>query len=287
MTEEFDAFATRKQAAALAARLPGYRTVGSQSYTVGLEKLGSEWTSTLFDGPFFASPPPADMGLPAVNTVFVQSADGNTGARRPSDLGGGETDAHLIYEGLSRVRADAVMTGATTIQGSQMIFSVWHPELVRLRAELGLPRHPAQIVATLTGKLGIESELLFNLPQVRVFILTTPSGAAALAAQVERASVDHRARFARKAASRRQPAAASRRPRHPARLVHRRPDARHRVDRCGSRPGHLPHHVPAPRRRARHAVLHGAGAARIFVCAAYSVAKSVRIWSVRRPLCFN
>jgi riboflavin biosynthesis pyrimidine reductase len=185
MIEQFDAFAARKQAAALAARLPGYRSVGSQGYTVGLETLDSEWIWARFDGPFFASPPPADGGLPSVNTVFVQSADGNTGTRRPSDLGGGETDAHLIYEGLTRVRADAVMTGATTIQGSQMILSVWHPELVRLRAGLGLPRHPAQIVATITGTLGIDSELLFNVPQVRVFILTTPSGAAALAAQVE------------------------------------------------------------------------------------------------------
>lgn len=188
MIEEFDAFAARKQKAALAAWIPGYRTVGSQGYTVGLEKLGNGWTSARFDGPFFASPPSVETGLPAVNTVFVQSADGNTGTRRPSDLGGGETDAHLIYEGLSRVRADAVMTGATTIQGSQTIFSVWHPELVRLRAALGLPRHPAQIVATVTGKLGIEAELLFNVPQMRVFILTTPSGAAALAPRVEERS---------------------------------------------------------------------------------------------------
>jgi riboflavin biosynthesis pyrimidine reductase len=185
MTEQFDAFTARKVAVALAARLPGYHTVSSQSYTLRLEALGNDWSSALFDGPFFESPIP-DEGLPAVNTVFVQSADGNTGARNPADLGGGATDTHLIYEGLSRVRADAVMTGATTIQGSQMFLSVWHPELVRLRAALGLARHPAQIVATINGKLGIESALIFNVPQVPVFILTTAPGAAALTAQVER-----------------------------------------------------------------------------------------------------
>ena len=185
MTEQFDAFAARKLAAALAARLPGYHTVSSQSYTLRLEAVGNDWSSALFDGPFFESPIPGE-GLPAVNTVFVQSADGNTGARNPADLGGGETDTHLIYEGLSRVRADAVMTGATTIHGSQMILSVWHPELVRLRAAFGLPRHPAQIVATINGKLDIESALIFNVPEVPVFILTTPSGAGALTPPVER-----------------------------------------------------------------------------------------------------
>ena len=137
-----------------------------------LEPIASVWTAALFDGPFFESPS-RDPALPAINTVFVQSADRNTGTRNPAGLGGGETDTHLIYEGLSRVRADAVLTGATTIRGSQTIFGVWHPELARLREQFALPRYPAQIVATLQRPAGIESELLFNVPEVRVFILTT------------------------------------------------------------------------------------------------------------------
>src|SRR6266540_779577 len=175
----FEAFVARKQAAAAAARLPGYHTVGSHCPAVDLETVGNGWTSALFDGPFFESPPD-DPALPAINTVFVQSADLNTGARNPADLGGGATDTHLIYEGLSRIRADAVMTGATTVRGSQMIFGVWHPELVRLRTSLGFPRYPAQVVATLSGRLGIESDLMFNVPEIPVFILTTSTGADAL-----------------------------------------------------------------------------------------------------------
>jgi riboflavin biosynthesis pyrimidine reductase len=175
----FDAFVASKQAAALSARIPGYLTVEPEGHTTDLETIGSPWTSRLFDGPFFESPVP-DSGLPAINTVFVQSADWNTGASNPADLGGGATDTHLIYEGLSRARAGAVMTGATTIHGSQMILGVWHPELVRLREELALPRYPAQIVVTRSGRLGIESELMFNVPQVPVFILTIPEGAATL-----------------------------------------------------------------------------------------------------------
>ena len=69
--------------------------------------------------------------------MFVQSLDGNTVADDPSDLGGGDTDKHLIYEGLSRVAADAVMAGAATVAGGKIVFSVWHPELVRLRSALG------------------------------------------------------------------------------------------------------------------------------------------------------
>jgi riboflavin biosynthesis pyrimidine reductase len=179
----FDAFVARKTQAAAAARIPGYLQE-AWGDTSDLESFGSEWTTRLFDGPFFESPIPAE-GLPALNAVFVQSADGNTGARTPSDLGGGETDMHLIYEGLSRVRAGAVLAGAATIRDSQMILSVWHPELVRLRESFGLPRHPAQVVGTRTGRLGIESALMFNVPDIPVFILTTADGAETLKPRVD------------------------------------------------------------------------------------------------------
>ena len=89
--------------------------------------------------------------LPAANLVFVQSRDGNTVTGDPSALGGGEADKHLIYEGLSRVAADAVLAGARTIRGGDLVLSVWRPELVALRAAMDLPRHPMQIVATLRG----------------------------------------------------------------------------------------------------------------------------------------
>ena len=131
--------------------------------------IGDEWTSRLFDGPFYVSPAPPHTA--ACGLVFVQSADGNTGARNPQSLGGGETDKHLIYEGLSRVAADAVLAGGVTIRGGRIAFSVWRPELVRLREALGKPRHPVQIVATLGG-VGLEREMLYNVPELRVILLT-------------------------------------------------------------------------------------------------------------------
>lgn len=172
----FEAFVAKKTAAAVDAHIPGYQTVVSHSASFRLSAIGSAWTMAQFDGRFFESWP-SDRSLPAINCVFVQSADGNTGADRPITLGGGLTDKHLIYEGLSSVHADAILTGAATIRGEQTVMALWHPELVALRTGLGLPRYPAQIVATRSGDLEIDSSLLYNLPHLRVFILTNDAGA--------------------------------------------------------------------------------------------------------------
>jgi riboflavin biosynthesis pyrimidine reductase len=117
--------------------------------------------------------------MPACSLVFVQSREGNTGAKDPSLLGGGATDHHLIYEGLSRVAADGVLAGARTIAGGGIVFSVWHPELVALRSSRDQPRHPSQIVATIAG-LDLERGLLFNTPEINVFVLTIASAVDAM-----------------------------------------------------------------------------------------------------------
>ena len=170
--DRFAAFADRKTREAMAAALPPYVTEIERPEPDSIA-IGNEWSSRLFGGPFYASPAPGGR-MPACNVVFVQSRDGNTGARNPQTLGGGETDKHLIFEGLSRVAADGVLAGAETVRGGRVIFSVWHHELVRLRASLGKPRHPIQIVATLRG-VGLERELLYNVPEIRVVLLTIGS----------------------------------------------------------------------------------------------------------------
>jgi hypothetical protein len=58
-----------------------------------------------------------------------------------------------------------VLAGAATV-GKKVFFSVWHPEIVALRRELGLPRHPAQIVVSRRGHINLEASLLFNVPEV-------------------------------------------------------------------------------------------------------------------------
>jgi len=173
----FEAFAARKTAEAEAAAIAPLATDldrGDESLAV----IANDWTRRMFDGPFYASRAPA-ADLPSTNLVFVQSREGNTVAKDPSTLGGGEADKHLIYEGLSRVAADAVLGGAGTIRGGDIVLSVWRRELVDLRAALGLPRHPAQIVATLQG-IPLDEGLIFNVPDLRVVVITIARGAAAM-----------------------------------------------------------------------------------------------------------
>jgi riboflavin biosynthesis pyrimidine reductase len=166
---DFPRVVERKTREAAAAELPPMRT-GMVGAVAGLDPAGNEWTRRLFDGDFYQSPPRSE--IPATSLVFVQSSDGNTGARNPASLGGGDTDKHLIYEGLSRVAADGVLAGAETIRGSSVVFSVWHPELVALRTAMGLPRHPIQIVATIGG-LKFDDTLLLNVPELPVIVIST------------------------------------------------------------------------------------------------------------------
>lgn len=184
-SKRFKAFIEQKTTAAVTAHIPGYRTEESSGDILALASFGNAWTTNLFDGPFFESAA-SDPTLPAINTVFVQSLDGNTGAANPTELGGGLTDKHLIYEGLSSAHVDAIITGSTTIRGDQTVMSIWHPELVTLRASLGLDRYHAQVVVTRSGELEIEDALMFNVPELRVFILTNDTGAAVLAPHLRR-----------------------------------------------------------------------------------------------------
>jgi riboflavin biosynthesis pyrimidine reductase len=176
---EFAEFAARKSADAAGARMSGYRTIEAR-VAEDFFAIGTRWSQALFDGPLFVTGEGA--GGPVVGLVFVQSADGNTVAANPSELGGGPTDKHLVYEGLTRVAADAILAGAGTVRGSGSVFSVWHPELVALRASFGLPRHPLQVVATSSGDVNVDREMIFNVPDVPVVMLTGRAGARTLEA---------------------------------------------------------------------------------------------------------
>jgi len=164
------AFADRKTEEAVRARIRALATVEDCSAAWPVRPIGNAWSRKNYGGDFhlFESPPPPSS-RPAVSLVFVQTKEGNTGADSPGDLGGGPTDLHLIYEGLSRVAVNGVLAGASTV-GRRVFFTVWHPELVSLRHELGLARHPAQLVVSNDGRIDLDS-LVFNEPEVPVFML--------------------------------------------------------------------------------------------------------------------
>ena len=170
---DFQSYAERKARAAEQAVIAPLVTIEDRSSGYRVQHIGTPWTRQHFDGDFYVfDPPPA---LPALSLVFVQSRDGNTVVPDPATLGGGPVDFHLIYEGLSRIAADGVLAGAATV-GKKVFFSVWHPEIVALRRELGLPRHPAQVVVSHRGRIDLERSLLFNVPDVPVFLIIDPDG---------------------------------------------------------------------------------------------------------------
>lgn len=186
----FRAFVARKEEEARGAKLYPFVTEIDRGGR-DLAWIGDAWTKELFDGPFYMGSSPEEPASPKLDDrpgsqaslVFVQSRDGNTGAADPSSLGAGDTDKHLIYEGLSRVAVDGVLAGAETIRGGDVLFSVWRDELVRLRDGLGKPRHPTQIVATLRG-LAFDDTLLYNVPSVPVIVMTVPGCAALMEKQL-------------------------------------------------------------------------------------------------------
>jgi riboflavin biosynthesis pyrimidine reductase len=169
---DFQEFVERKTREAERAIISPLHTVEDRSSGFQLPTIGNAWTRAHYDGDFHLFDPPPS--LPAVSMVFVQSRDGNTVVPDPASLGGGATDAHLIYEGLSRVAADAVLAGAASV-GANTFFSVWHPELVSLRRDLGLSRHPSQVVLSQRGRVNLDA-LLFTVPDVPVFLILGEEG---------------------------------------------------------------------------------------------------------------
>ena len=170
---DFQTFAARKTQEAERAVIAPLVTTADRSGSYRLRSIGNPWTRLHFDGDFHVFDPPPE--LPALSLVFVQSRDGNTVVPDPATLGGGPVDFHLIYEGLSRVAADGVLAGAATV-GKRVFFSMWHHEIVALRRDLGLPRHPAQVVVSRRGHIDLERSLLFNVPDVPVFLIIGPDG---------------------------------------------------------------------------------------------------------------
>ena len=182
MTSRFLEYCRARERAAAAAVLPPYKTIAIDLQHGHFRAIGNAWTRAVFDGDFHRSASNGD--IPVTNLVFVESREGNTGADDPSALGGGETDKHLIYEGLSRVEADAVFAGATTARHDELVFSIWHPQLITLRLDLGKPRHPAQVMVVSRSSLHFETALMFQEPELLVYLVTTSDAAASLRLQV-------------------------------------------------------------------------------------------------------
>jgi riboflavin biosynthesis pyrimidine reductase len=249
----FAAWSAARSRDAAAARIERLTTIVDASAGAAGPGIGNAWSRLHFGGDFrLVAPKP---GGSAVTLVFVQTKDGNTAGADPEAFGGGATDKHLIYEGLSRVAADAVLAGAGSLH-ADAFFSVWHPEVVALRLSLGLPRHPAQVIVSKRGRFDVDA-LVFNVPDVPVFLVAggacVARHAAALRARpwirLVPANADGDLRAAldelRAGAGIRRISAIGGR------------STATRLGRQRPGPGHLPHDDVARRRPTRHPVVYG------------------------------
>jgi riboflavin biosynthesis pyrimidine reductase len=164
---DFQQFAAHKSRDAATASIERLSTLFDGRDGSRVQGIGNAWSRLHYGGEFGLVRP--SRVQTAMSLVFIQTKDGNTGGSNPGAFGGGATDQHLIYEGLCRVAADAVLAGAGSVH-RHAFFSVWHPELIALRASLSLARHPAQIVVSKRGMVDVDA-LLFNVPDVRVFLI--------------------------------------------------------------------------------------------------------------------
>jgi len=171
-TPGFRDYCRHKEEAALSASLAGLTTIAEESGGADLLSFGNPWTRRLFDGDFHRSAGPASPELPSVSLIVTE--EGLLGTTVP----------HLLHEGLTRVDADAVLGGIGAPGSGDQICSVWHPELVKLRSERGLPRHPAQVLVTNTCDVAFDRCLLFHEPSLQVIVVTRTSLAATARARL-------------------------------------------------------------------------------------------------------
>ncbi len=131
--------------------------------------------------------PPAHADRPYTFTNFVASHDGRISFVEPGRSGGGAVSRHSPYDtwlmGLIRARADAILTGAGTIQVARR--HLWTPTqafaadarfFADLRQAEGRTPLPLLVVVTSRGDLPPDAAALRGDPQP-VLIATTPAGA--------------------------------------------------------------------------------------------------------------
>jgi riboflavin biosynthesis pyrimidine reductase len=131
---------------------------------------------------------PRHRGRPHVVANFVASLDGVVSLGIPGKAGGGEISGFNPHDrmvmGLLRAVADAVVVGAGTLRAASPAH-LWtadyiYPPLAgayqQLRATLGKPAPPLNVIVSASGELDLERRL-FRAGEVPVLIVTTGAGA--------------------------------------------------------------------------------------------------------------
>lgn len=137
---------------------------------------------------------PLRQDRPTLIANFVSTMDGVVSYNTPQAAGGGEISGFFepdrFVMGLLRALADAVLVGAGTLRAApteRWTADFVHPDsaalFASLRRRLGLRRHPLTVVVSGSGRLDFTHPGLSD-PTIDVAIVTTDTGAAALARRV-------------------------------------------------------------------------------------------------------
>lgn len=145
---------------------------------------------------------PLRAGRPTLVTNFVSTLDGVISYNTPEAAGGGEISGHFepdrFVMGLLRALADVVLVGAGTVRADSdgawtpsSIYPDSGPEFAALRHRLGLQPDPITAIVTGSGAVDLRHPGLAD-PAVRVIVITTDAGEAALRQQAVPDHVDIR-----------------------------------------------------------------------------------------------
>lgn len=136
---------------------------------------------------------PPHPGRPYVLGNFVSTLDGVVALNSPgSKQGGGEISGYNEHDrtlmGLLRALSDAVIVGAGTLRSvpkhrwtAPAIFPALAEAYQQLRASLGKPEPPLQVIVTASGDLDLTLPV-FQSGEAPALIVTTASGAGRLSA---------------------------------------------------------------------------------------------------------
>lgn len=138
-------------------------------------------------------PAAASAGRPWVISNFVSTLDGVVALAEPGYAGGGAISGYDKHDravmGLLRAISDAVVVGAGTLRSvprslwtAEHIYPPLAPAYAALRAALGKPEPPLNVIVTAHGALDLALPV-FASGAVPALIVTTPRGAERIAAE--------------------------------------------------------------------------------------------------------
>jgi riboflavin biosynthesis pyrimidine reductase len=131
---------------------------------------------------------PCHPGRPHIAANFVSSLDGVVSLGVPGKAGGGEISGFNPHDRMVmwvlRAAADAVVIGAGTLRAASPRH-LWTPDYIHpplaaayqeLRAALGIPEPPLNVIVTASGDVDLDQRL-FRSGEVSTLLVTTSAGA--------------------------------------------------------------------------------------------------------------